>query len=693
MHIFPKLCGVSIVCASVLSVLNPAIGADLRGRAALTARGNGASVARMPTMPTLPGNTTGNMSPNLPDNNGGGTPSVPDDPGHDDPTPDDPTPECPDGGVKNSEFGIEECMNSVLSCVNGGALTGGINALFNEDLRNSIVNGMGLCSTQVDRCVSEVRRDCRNVYNASADVWLDFNSRRVQPEYYNFVLRKTGLTPNQAENTCLLLDRNTYGPSFAAVSTGDGVTAEYNNQVGAYNGQNGNILIKNNPRGATVNANPLSVDGQRGHYARWDATNAECWLRIGAYNKDTQIKNSWLFGAAGDDQVAEVWKLAGDTFTCNKDLFGFGLMNKTATAAVVGIGGGTVVGAGVGAIAGHGKRNFDCTINSQLKKLQEQLTASGKTAILNEYLDASNRISSTADLTVAQCNAIVDLYEKYSRYDTELDACDGTISETSILRYTIAAPSDNPDEYFQQHFPPCVGASSNQECKSRLDELCAGQDVPTCSATLSAYGVDMSLVQSTTVSGDCSFKPINLSYADPSYSIKCSGTSGECVSAADIEKQLSRLKPVLDNLTILQGEKSNMAKSIGIGAAVGAGTGGLATAITAVIEHSNINCRVGDGLNQVSFGKSHSIDSLKDFYVKWNLNLPDTIMPTPHAVDCASWRARCATLTDLNQCRAAQINYKPEGAATTTLVRSACMPSGSECIENYSVAKSYGACE
>lgn len=150
----------------------------------------------------------------------------------------------------------------------------------------------------------------------------------------------------------------------------------------------------------------------------------------------------------------------------------------------------------------------------------------------------------------------------------------------------------------------------------------------------------------------------------------------------------SEIKDLLQN-----GEESNMGKSIGIGVGVGAGAGGLATAITAFVERSNISCHVGDGLAQVGYGKSYSIGSLKDFYVKWNLNLPDTITPTGTAVDCDSWKRACGTITNLEQCASAQLNYKPADAATTTLVPTACTVSGSVCIENYPVAKSYGACE
>ena len=150
---------------------------------------------------------------------------------------------------------------------------------------------------------------------------------------------------------------------------------------------------------------------------------------------------------------------------------------------------------------------------------------------------------------------------------------------------------------------------------------------------------------------------------------------------------------MFDKLAVLKGEKSNYGKTIPVGAAIGAGTGGLATAITAFVEKNNINCRVGDGLNTVAFGKSHTIDTLKDFYVKWNLHLPDTVIPTATAVDCKTWKLSCAEYTDPNQCKAAAINYKPNVDGTITVVRSACAVAGSVCIENAAVAKSYGACE
>lgn len=699
MHNLLKIFGMSVASVGLFALCGPVSAAQSAGRAAYNVR-SGVSVSsspssqRMPTMPTLPGNAIGNLSPNLPTTggNGGGTVNPP--------NPPQPQPDCADGGVKNSDYGIENCMNDILSCVNNGALPGGLNDLFNEDLRNSIVNGMGLCTIQVQKCITDVRVDCANVYRSAADVWIDFNARRVQPEYYNFVLRKTGLTPNQAENTCWLLDKNTYGSSFDAVSNDGGVTAEYNQNVGAYNGRQGNVLIKTNPQGVQVNNNNNGVDGQRGHYARWDATTATCYLRVAAYNKDSHIKNSWLFGALGDDKPAEVWRAAGETFTCNKDLFGFSLMNQTSTVAVVGVGGGTVLGVGVGAIAGHGKRDFDCSNDGQRKKLTEELRSIGNVAILNEYLDPSNRIATAGGtLSAEQCEDIVNLYNVYRQVDTALDDClESEIdSKTMIeIKWDVMIPEDGLENYLARVAPSCTGRNftTSQQCANYLMNSCrdAGMTADACIEHLMRQGVSPDVLSiKTEVSGNCTFKPINLAKRD-GMDIYCTAQSG-CVDSKEMRKQTDRLGRVLKNIEILQGEKSNMGKSIGIGAAAGAGAGGLATAITAFVERNNINCRIGDGLDQVGFGKSYSIGSLKDFYVKWNLRLPDTITPTPHVVDCDSWKRTCATLVDLNQCKAAQINYKPADATTTTLVSSACIPSGSTCIENYPVAKSHGACK
>ncbi len=651
------------------------------------------SSQRMPTMPTLPNFTVGNTSPSLPPDVVG--PEKPD------PEPEDPDPvvdpECPDGGVKDSEYTVDNCMDDLLLCINTGALQGGLNDLFNEDLRNSIVNGMGLCLTQVERCIAEVRRDCTNIYRTAADVWIDFNSRRVQPEYYNFVLRKTGLTPNQAENTCLLLDVNTYGSSFDAVSNSGRVTAEYNIGVGAYNNQAGNVLVKRNPQGVELNYGNSGVDGQRGHYARWDPTTAECWIRIGAYNKDSQIKNSWLFGAVGNDQPAEVWRQAGDTFTCNRDLFGFSLMNQTNTTAVVGIGGGALVGAGVGAIAGHGARAFDCTRENHREMLTEALRANMGIGTISAYI--KHPVSSSVDvMNQTQCQEIVNLYDKYKQINTALLKCDTS---------RIYASYETSETFVLQI---CEGYDSYEECVEDVEDLadCRGKGFTSIEDCIK-YLVDEQIVElaedttgaqnsSGALQDDglnplCTFMPLKSDsasiYCDPS-------SSNDCVRAGNMATDIERLDDVftVELADLLEkGEESNMGKSIGIGAGVGAGAGGLATAITAFVERSNINCRVGDGLAKVDYGKSYSIGSLKDFYVKWKLNLPDTVMPTGTAVDCETWRRSCGTIHDLNQCKNAQINYKPADAATVTLVPTACTVSGSVCIENYPVAKSYGACE
>ncbi len=696
-----KLFGASVVSMGVCMVVCAANAAQPSGRAAYSnvrsssigATGAGATSARMPTMPTLPIISVGNVSQNVPTNptvpDAPSTPDVPDEPDNPD-IPDEPVvPECPDGGVKDSKYTVAMCMNDLLRCINNGALPNGLNDMFNEDLRNSIVNGMGLCANQVDKCISSVRRDCANVYRAPADVWIDFNSRKVQPEYYSFVLRKTGLTPNQAENTCRLLDKNTYGSSFAAVANSGLTTAEYNNQVGAYNKQGGNILIKAQPQGPQVNDNNPGVDGQRGHYARWDATTATCYLRVAAYNKDKHISNKWLFGVAGDDRPAEVWKAAGDTFSCNKDLFGFSLMKDTSTVAVVGVAGGTLVGAGVGAIAGHGKRAFDCANDKHREMLMAEFSDARTVSIVNEYLVNDITVGARS-VPMESCSEIVKLYDRYNQLKTAIAECEGAeLEATEYFEAFLSCPDNSQIEQCiadaaqsEPMFQECLGKgfSSAQQCVQYLYDL---------------YAVGEIQVENPEIEGQCVFKSLNLERQGADSKTYCMWGTQKCIESADVVQELKRLDLAFDEdvLKLMRdGEKSNMAKSIAIGAGVGAGAGGLATAITALVERGNINCRVGDGLAQVGLNKSHSIGSLKDFYVKWNLQLPDTIAPTATVNDCQSWKSMCGMITDYEHCKNAQFNYKtPDGQ--TELVRTACKVSGSACVENYPVAKSYGACK
>ena len=654
------------------------------GRAGATTAG---ATQRMPTMPSMPNFSVGNISmdmpsivPDTPDNpDNPDDPDEPDNPDNpDDPdNPDEPIePECPDGGVENSTYTIDNCMDDLLLCINSGALPGGLNDMFNDELRASIVNGMNLCAPTVERCITDVRKDCTNVYRTAADVWTDFNSRKVQPAYYNFVLLKTGLTPHQAENTCKLLDVNTYGSSFNAVSNAGGVTAEYNIGTGAYNNQNGGLLIKRNPQGATLNYGNSGVDGARGHYARWDAGTAECWVRVAAYNKDQQIKNSWLFGAVGNDQPAEVWRRAGDTFTCNRDLFGFSLMNQTNTAAVVGIGGGAVVGAGVGAIAGHGDRAFDCSIEKHREMLTDLLKNDNLIGDINALIDNPNTRLSNVDriMSQSQCNQVVELYEKFSQ--GRMTFISGEEQSYRMI-ITLTCGSDI-QACFDEHAKSCAAQefTTIKQCQDYLSAQqpnCTG-DLDACEETFRAqYGLSDTVQIDITDMG-------TTEYSD--------GTTPE-----EIE-DLQRVFSNTDLVDLLKnGEESNMGKAIGIGAGVGAGAGGLATAITAFVERSNISCHVGDNLAQVGYNKSYAIESLKDFYVKWNLNLPDIVTPTGTATDCASWRRACNTVTDLEQCASTQITYKPTDGSTVMQIPGACAVSGGVCMENYPVAKSHGACE
>jgi hypothetical protein len=259
----------------------------------------------------------------------------------------------------------------------------------------------------------------------------------------------------------------------------------------------------------------------------------------------------------------------------------------------------------------------------------------------------------------------VELFDKYYQYETAIKECRKS-GVTEI--YNVTVTIEETDEGAE-----AGNSNIGQEVASVLNEF----------KNEMARQFD-----------NCLFDTFNLDKKNPDKSIYVAAF-GKTMNAAQVARELQRLDSVFGedfSDLMINGEKSNIGKSVAIGAAVGAGTGGLATAITAFVERNNISCHVGDGLEQVGFGKWYTIDTLKDFYVKWNLRVPDVVAPTATISDCKSWKNTCATFADLEQCENAQFNYKPAGASTTTLIRSVCAVSGSACIENYPVAKSYGAC-
>ena len=448
-------------------------------------------------------------------------------------------------------------------------------------------------------------------------------------------------------------------------------TYEFNNRVGAYNGQGGTAVIKKNPQGATLNNGNNGVDGGRGHYARWDATTAECHIRVGAYNKDTPIKNSWLFGAVGDDRLDEAWTTAGSTFTCNKDPFGFSLYKNTNTVAVVGVGGGTLLGAGIGALAGHGDREFDCGNDSHRERLYAQLK--GNFDIVNKYISANNRIlASSTELTQAQCEALVELYNKYKNIRSAVDLCikrKGTsadsVNMTVVSDFTLSCdvngvtkaimkynngdvtvtqnPTEslNSDQLRKCYETAAISAGETgidvsklcivgdavldlQDCAEKVENAIEGSHGEDIGSTLSEHG--QIEIGGQLYDKSCEFKPINLD-AMTSSGIYCGCTDKSCASGCmtyqQMDFELQELDTYIANLSI-EGDKNNRVKTTLTGAAIGAGTGGLATAITAFVEKNNINCRLGDGLEQIGYGKSMRVGTLRDFYVKWNLCLPES---------------------------------------------------------------------
>jgi hypothetical protein len=780
--------------------------ADYANVRTTTAGATTAMSSRMPSMPTLPLVSVGNLSTTIPtaggnadagDNNGGDNKSCCEGVEHakfcelnksdvceillcDDgwvpnagktACEEVSVSECDDKGVKNSEYTVDRCMNDILTCVNSGVLPNGLNDLFNEDMFDSVVSGMGLCAAQVDRCLTEVRRNCVNVYATRADVWMDFNSRKIQPEYYSFVLYNTGLTPSQAKKTCLLLDTNTYGKSFAAVNGTDVVTGEYNHQaINTYNDASG-AEKKNNPMGSRLDTD--GIDAQRGYYARWDASAGQCLVRVAAYNRDKLITNEWLFGVVGDKSAAEVWKYAGETFTCDKDLFGFSLMKRTQDVAVLGVGGGTVVGTVVGAVANLDRKKAmeACEKATYRDELLVKIKKSKKAMKLDDYLrDTSfdTKVVSGAEdkagktqrtysyktidkITRDQCLEIVRLVELHKMYKDAVDECTGADEQTVVNRKlfrldcsnthpsaseaeSINALASNPDAQKDAILKMCIesqieslyGTSQfkalvekyKNSYKEDSAKAYAVEMIKTCldeEGTTAVYKFRDPTDKNCTVAfeilellghpmyylGSCSFHPINLAKFDVNKGITCTANPEGCQLADEIAPDVAELGELLKDIGIdtedAQTYRQRVGKATAIGAAIGAGAGGLATAITALVESENINCRVGDNLGRVGFNKSYTIDRLKDLYVKWKLNLTDAQQKAAGSTaitDKEGWEDACGAVSEEEKCKEVQFYFKAKDAKTTEWMYAPCtwkdVNGAKKCTASEVLLKSYG---
>ena len=696
---FSRLFGLSAVSMSLCVFALVADAATGRGDyanvrndvSASTAAANGRvgaqpTAARMPSMPVMSIGTVGNITTSVPSagntyyTGGMGTVYPPN---TNVPGPDgtvggggnnDGTGNTIPGVCVKDEYTVENCMNHLAACINNGALPHGMNDMFNADLRASIINGMNLCAAQVDRCIKEVTRNCNPVYFSRADVWTDFNSRRVQPEYYNFVLRKTGLTPTQAENTCWLLDTNTYGASFNRVS-GDGSTVdnEKGDEIEVYNAQ------KNGTKNDPLGKNGLDENYQRGHYARWDAIEGECLIRVAAYNKDKLITNKML--GMGDDKVAETWMTAGSTFTCNKDLFDFSLMKDTQAAATISLPGGAVLGGSIGAGVGAARaKDLEerCDNEKYREILWEQIKDYDDLGQINVFLGNADlggtkgaKIKrSDNKLDVSACKDLLNLRDIYDLYQIKIKECEffKTGKVTLVKDEVSATASGNPGAAVQN-----TSVSVTEEnAGSLFKEQCAMLKTPNVAMKNAA--------------------PENLA---------CKAKGKDCLDYSAVKKQVEIMGELLDDLDLDTEVKkgAEIGKATGIGVAVGLGAAGIATGIVALVEQDNIHCRVGDDLGRVDFKKSYSIDALKDLYVKHKLNLNDTELAgaSTMVMDQDSWEKQCQTYATEDTCNNAQFYYKYQSvkasaAQSTEWIYSGCKwdADAQECGANEVLWNSYG---
>ncbi len=631
------------------------------------------------------------------------------------------------GGTDNDGLtNIDQCMSSLSSCV-AGAFADGIRDMFDPKIREAIMLGndidrVALCQNVVDKCISDVKTSDGKTtfYKDSKTVWADFNRRVIQPEYYSFVMRETGLTPDQAENTCMLLDKNTYGKSFAGVA-GDQVMGEYQDQIKPFNNQAAQDQ-KTSSLGLTPNN-----EYDRGYYARWDAKVAKCYVRVAAYNGDKIIDDKWArFAGTGKD--AEAWVPAGDSFKCNKDLFDFALRTTTKGVALYGIGSGAIVGGITGAIIGKNTgatKGIDLnTLNCLNKSERDDLA----TAISNsdngwDLLQRYNvNIKNKATLSEKDCQNILNLFGKRlvnaeTAIGTDLIAKKKTASgakksgSTSTgarltYNYVLGVPvtggfatvvaSDKLTSVWYAISDPNINVLTDsaflpekvkdtnvwKQMQKNADGSFSVSELPANQTSIWVIkGTEVSDVKAAAASqaleneeesnSDSSIKFHSLKNIKIIESATCNAVSQDCIEKSSLEKEIEEIKSLRDSINDsgeTSGGKNHLAGAA-IGTGIGAGAGGVVTAISAFVEGKQINCRVGDDLERVALNKSYSIPKLKDYYIKWALKLgpTDGKTTTTNVQTYAEWQTACSL--QASNCAAATVKK----LGTGEVIKNACV--------------------
>ena len=281
-----------------------------------------------------------------------------------------------------------------------------------------------------------------------------------------------------------------------------------------------------------------------------------------------------------------------------------------------------------------------------------------------------------------ECEAIFMMYDKLRTYEYVVDACENDAMSVKI------------SEALGNKLPDGANVAKIQMDASTGNVSLNGNWI--CNLPAGVTIEDWERYKSK-----CLFKPLaaGFSVADNTNRPLCNH-DGQCQTIDQTKFHMRKIQSFLNEISnvipedVKEPEKkiSDAGKATAITAGVTVGAGGLATAITAFVEKNNINCRVGDGLNTVAYGKTHTIDSLKDFYTKWNLRLPDRIMPSTPVDDVPSLTTACAEFNSkLASCADVQVLYKytVDNEAKTQVISSACEIKDNKCVPNQSIITLY----
>ena len=179
---------------------------------------------------------------------------------------------------------------------------------------------------------------------------------------------------------------------------------------------------------------------------------------------------------------------------------------------------------------------------------------------LNRYLAEGDKIG-TGDLTERQCTEIVKLYTNYQTAKQDIDRCYGDDVLDCTFVHVIPVDTDEDVVEVDNFLSATCAKAGKMDTESCINHLVAIDVVEDGELDLAASSCSKKTL-------GCRFKSLRKA-SNLASGLHCEDSDLSCVEKEETKTELAELDGVFAGLDVLNGEKSNMGKSIATGAAIG----------------------------------------------------------------------------------------------------------------------------